>query len=82
MPQNLFQVSQLARSAAHLESRAGGAAHGDARRVVATVFQPPQPFNNDRNYLFRTDITDNSAHAMILSDGGGDLPRQVIFRAK
>jgi hypothetical protein len=38
-------------------------AHGDARRVVAAVFQAPQPLDDDRNYLLGTDITDDSAHA-------------------
>ncbi len=50
---------------------AGGIAYGDARRVIAAVFQSPQPINDDRNYLFRTNITDDSAHALILSDAAG-----------
>ena len=68
LAQHLFQVAQLARRAAHLKRGAGGAAHGDARRVVAAVFQPPQPFDDDRNYLLGADITDNSAHEVILND--------------
>ena len=68
LAQNLFQVGELARRAAHLERGAGWAAHGDARRVVAAVFQAPQPLDDDRNYFLWTDITDNAAHAAILSD--------------
>ena len=68
LAQHFLQIAQLARCAPHLKSRAGWTAHGDSRRVVATVLQPPQPFDDDRNYLLLADITDDSAHAMILSD--------------
>jgi hypothetical protein len=59
---------KLAGSAADLKYIAGRAAHGDARRIVAAVLQTPQAFDDDWNYFFRTDITDDSAHASILSD--------------
>jgi len=74
--QDLFQIDQLARSAAHLKGGAVGTAHGDARRVVAAVFQPPQPFDDDRNHLLWTDITDNSAHNKILNDDAGGRMRR------
>jgi len=36
--------------------------HGDAGRVVAAIFEPPQPVNEDRDDVFRADIADDSAH--------------------
>ena len=62
LAQDLFQVAQLAGSAAHFERCAAWAADGDARRVVAAIFQAPQPLDDDgddsscdrRNRQFRT----------------------------
>ena len=68
LAQNLFKVGELAWSATHFKRGAGRAAHGDARRVIAAVFQAPQPLDDDRNYFLWTDVADNSAHAAILSD--------------
>ena len=40
--QNFFQVGELAGSAANLENGVGGAADGNAGRVVAAIFQAAQ----------------------------------------
>ena len=80
--QNLFKVGELAGGAADIQCRAGGAADGDACRVVAAVFETPQPFDDDRNYLLGTDVTNYAAHATILNEraegglGGGCPARQ------
>ncbi len=66
--ENIFQIGQLAGGAAHLEDGRIRAAHCDACRVVAAVFEAPQPLNNDRDNLLRTDIPNNSAHNWILCD--------------
>ena len=68
LDENLFEVGQLAGGAAHLEGGTGWRADGDARRVIAAIFQAPQPFDDDRDYLLGTNITDNSAHATILNE--------------
>src|SRR5262245_5661340 len=36
--------------------------NGDPRRVVAAIFQPPQPFDDNRDGLLIADISDDSAH--------------------
>ncbi len=79
LAQNLFQVAELARSATDLKRGAGRAAHGDACRVVAAVFEAPQPLDDDGNYLLGTDITDNAAHATILSDTAASVFLFVFF---
>jgi hypothetical protein len=83
--QHLFKVVQLAGGAANLKGGTGRAAHGDASRVVAAVFQPPQTFDDDRNYLLGTNIADDSAQARILSDrasGGDAKERRLEWRAR
>ena len=71
LAQNLFEIAELARSAANLKRGSGWTADGDARRVVAAIFQTPQPLDDDRDYLLGTDITDDSAHTEILCDTPG-----------
>ena len=39
------------------------AGDGNAGRVIAAVFQPPQALNDDRNNLLLTDIANNATHA-------------------
>src|SRR5258706_1979196 len=36
--------------------------YGDARRVIAAIFELAQAFDDDRDYLFRSNVTDNSTH--------------------
>ena len=66
--QDFFQVVQLAGGAAHLEKSAVGAADGDAGRVVAAVFEAPQPLDDDGNDLLSADVADDSAHESILCE--------------
>src|SRR5258708_15895143 len=37
-------------------------ASGDPRRIVAAIFQPPKPINDDGDNTFLTDVPDNAAH--------------------
>jgi hypothetical protein len=66
--QDLFEMHELAGSAADLENWAGGAADGDAGRVIAAVFEPAKALDDDRNDFFRTDVSDDAAHGTILCD--------------
>ena len=64
-PDGFFQVAQLALGAANLQTVAV-ARHRDAGRIVAAVFQPLQPVQNDRNHPLLTNVTNNSAHVITL----------------
>ena len=64
--QHFFQVVQLARGPRHRELIASRAADGDSGRIIAAVFEAPQPLDNDRNDFLRADIANNAAHTMIL----------------
>ena len=66
--EDFFEVGELAGSAADLEKSAVGAADGDAGRVVAAVFEAPEPLNDDRNDLLTADVADDSAHESILCE--------------
>jgi hypothetical protein len=68
LAQNLFEIDQLTLGATHIQSLAGGAAHGYTCRVVASVLEAPEPLDDDRDYLLWTDVTDNAAHATILCE--------------
>src|ERR1700686_4382838 len=57
-----FQVTQLARSAADFQLAVLGN-YSDAGGVITAIFEFPQALDNDRNDFFRSDITDNAAHA-------------------
>ena len=68
--ESVFQVAQLSRCATHLENGRIRAAHRDSRRVVPAVFKAPEPLNNDRDNLLRTDVPYDSTHKRILCDRG------------
>src|SRR6266568_3650949 len=76
LAENLFKVAQFSRSAAHLQSGAGGAAQGDTCRVVSAVFEAAQPLDDYWKYLLRADVPDDSAHWMILCDRAGERMTQ------
>src|SRR5579864_463946 len=63
---DFFQIAQLAFGAANLHPAFAIAGHGDARRVVAAVFQPLQPVNNDRHNALFPDVPYDSAHKNLL----------------
>jgi hypothetical protein len=71
LTENLFEVDELALGAADFKRGARRAADSDARRVVSAIFQSPQSLDDDRDYFFGTNVTDNSAHTAILRDGVG-----------
>src|SRR5262245_43938135 len=56
----LHQAVQLAGAPANLDLAVVD--DGDARRVVAAIFQPPQPLDDDRDGLLIADVSDDSAH--------------------
>src|SRR4029077_6918877 len=59
---DLFQVAQLAFGAANLQL-VPIAGNGDSSRIVSAVFETSQAFDNDRNYFFLADISDDATHA-------------------
>ncbi len=78
---NLFKIMQLARSPANLKRGTGGAAHGDASRIVTAVLEASEPLYDDRNDWLRTYIPNDAAHTPILSDWrptGCDGQRQRV----
>jgi hypothetical protein len=80
LAENFFKVCELARCAPQLQRGAGRAANCNASRVVAAIFEAPQPFNNDWNNLLRTYITNNAAHGTILSEEEGDDTADLRLR--
>jgi hypothetical protein len=69
LAEHLLQIAEFAWGAGDLKGGTRGAADGDAGRVVATVFEAPQAFDDDRDYLLGSYISNNAAHGTILSDG-------------
>src|SRR5262245_1170379 len=63
----LHQAVQLAGTPADLDLTV--ADDGDARRVVAAIFKPPQPFDDDRDGLLIADVSDDSAHKISSEKG-------------
>jgi hypothetical protein len=57
----LFEVSQFAGSAANVQMPVFSN-HGDAGRIVSTIFEAFQAVEYQGHDAFRPDITDNSAH--------------------
>jgi hypothetical protein len=65
LAQNLFEIGELAGSAAQFKRGLRRAADGDACRVIAAIFEPAQPLNDDRDHLlfpYIADVTDDAAH--------------------
>ena len=56
-----------ATGAAHATDFIGGVDDRDTRRVITTVFQPVQPFDQNRNNITIRDGADNSAHDIYLT---------------
>ena len=52
---------------------------GDARRVVAAIFQPSEAVEKDRDCLIFTDITDDAAHDFLkmMDEVGAQVSRVV-----
>ena len=61
MRDDVLEVRQLAGAAPQIDR---AVAHdGDARRVVAAIFEPPQPLDEDRDDFLRADVSDDPAHS-------------------
>ena len=61
-PDDFFQVAQLALGAADLQTFAI-AAHRDAGRIIAAIFQPPQALDDDRHDPLLADVSHDAAHS-------------------
>src|SRR3569623_1449542 len=46
--------------------------HGDPGAIIDAIFEPPQPFQYDRASLPLSDVTNDSAHILIISAGRGE----------
>ena len=66
-----FKISQFARGAPNFEL-AVVAHDGDARRIVAAVFEALQAVEDQRDDAFRSDVSDDSAHL-------NNAPRRCLF---
>src|SRR5258706_5530545 len=58
--QHFFQIAQFSWRAADFQLAIVD--YGDSRRVIAAIFELAQTFDDDRDDLFRSNVTDNSAH--------------------
>jgi hypothetical protein len=61
---HLFQIVQLAGSAPDLDF-AIRPDHGDAGRVIPSIFEAAQPIQNERDNFLGADISDDSTHRFI-----------------
>ncbi len=59
--ENLGEVAELARSTTDLE-RVAATSDGDARRVIAAVFEAGEAFHDDGDAGLGADVTDDSTH--------------------
>jgi hypothetical protein len=58
----LFQVAELAFGAADLQL-VSVAGDSNSSGVITAVFEPAQALDDDRNYFFFTDVSDDATHA-------------------
>src|SRR5450631_887359 len=69
---DFFQVAQLALGAPQLQSVAV-TGYRDSSRIIAAILQPPQPFDDDRNYTFLADVPNNATHGKTSKDSQPSL---------
>jgi hypothetical protein len=60
--ENLRQIVELARRAAAIDHAV--MIGGDARRIIAAIFEPPQAVEQPPAHIFLTDDTDDAAHSL------------------
>ena len=60
---DLLEVRQLAGAAAQVDRAVAHDRH--ARRVVAAIFEPPQPVDQHGHDVLRSDVSDDSAHSVL-----------------
>jgi hypothetical protein len=65
LPDHFFQVAQFPRRPAQFKAVSRGP-DSDTGGVIPAVFQPPQTFQNDSNYILRTDVPYDSTHRFSL----------------
>ncbi len=74
----LFQVSQFAGSATNIQMPVFSH-HGDARRIISTIFEAFQAIEYQGHDAFRADITYNSAHGeSLLGNSLASKARPVV----
>ena len=59
---DLLEIRQLAGAAPQVDRAVADDRH--ARRVVAAIFEPPQPVDQDRDDVLRSDVSDDPAHSV------------------
>ncbi len=64
--ERFLEVAELADRADNLDAVVR--MNGEAGRIVAAVFEPPKPVEQDRRRLAVTDVTNDSAHSLTLVD--------------
>src|SRR5580704_402405 len=62
---DFFKVAEFSGSATDFQFSVLGDDR-DARGIVSAILEFSQTLDDDRHYLFRSDVTDNSAHARVL----------------
>src|SRR5258706_2865141 len=77
--QHFFQIAQFSWSAADFQLAIVD--YGDARRVIAAIFELAQAFDYDRDDLFRSNVTDNSTHGAGSPECKLGLKALLILRA-
>jgi hypothetical protein len=63
-----FEVAQFALGAAHVQMMRF-IDDGDARRVVAAIFEFAQPVDDDRHDLFIAYVSHNATHELLFLSG-------------
>src|SRR5262245_40648390 len=62
-PDGVFKVPQLPARAPHLQFPLG-INQRDSGRIVAAIFQPPKPFDNDRQRRLSSHVSDDPTHTI------------------
>ena len=80
--QQLFELAHPALAFGQTQLAAAG--DRDPGRIVAAIFEPMQPFDQDRRRVAPADVTDDATHARVSSaiDDPAQLPLAVGRRAK
>ena len=79
---DFFEIAQLARGAAQLQAIVA-AGHGNARGVVAAVFEAPQSIEDDLDHIpLAAYVADDSAHAAIVRAEMLRFVRCLLFQAE
>jgi hypothetical protein len=69
LAQDFFKIGELARRTPQLERRRTRAADSNSSRVIPAILKAPESLDDDRDHFFGTNISNDAAHGLILSDG-------------